>query len=166
MLAVLQRQLLLILTAGLVLTLGVAVYSYHSALNYEEQTDQVHRSYEVKEGLNTILRLLVDSESAQRGYLLTGDSSYLDPYREGVPQVEGRLSKLADLTRGNRAQQQMLADLRRLEEEKLAELQQTIQLHERGRDQDARRIVLSGRGKQGREEIGRSANSPRRKKDR
>ena len=33
---------------------------------------------------------MTDAESAQRGYLLTGDSSYLQPYTEAVANVEAR----------------------------------------------------------------------------
>src|SRR6266567_2803512 len=131
MLATLQRRLLLILTIGLLLTLAVVAYTCRAALGYDRLNDQVQRTHEVKEELSGVLRLLVDAETGQRGYLITGDALYLQPYQEATSQIEGRLARLADLTRDNSVQQQRTVELRRLEQEELAVLQRTVR-----RDQD------------------------------
>jgi hypothetical protein len=67
MLATLQRRLLLILTIGLFLTLGVVAYTCRAALGYDRLNDQVQRTHEVKEELSAVLRLVVDAETGQRG---------------------------------------------------------------------------------------------------
>src|SRR6266568_3050031 len=61
MLAALQRRLLLILTIGLFLTLGVVAYTCRAALGYDRLNDQVQRNHEVKEELSAVLRLVVDA---------------------------------------------------------------------------------------------------------
>jgi len=61
MLASLQRRLLLILTIGLFLTLGVVAYTCRAALGYDRLNDQVQRNHEVKEELSAVLRLVVDA---------------------------------------------------------------------------------------------------------
>ena len=93
MIAPSHRKLLLTLTAGLVLSLGVAVYSYHSAVVYERLTGQVQHTYEVKTQLSSVLRLLLDAETGQRGYLLTGDPLYLQPYQEAASEIEGQIGR-------------------------------------------------------------------------
>ena len=94
MLVTLQRRLLLILTIGLLLTLGVVAYTCRAALGYDRLNDQVQRTHEVKEELSAVLRLVVDAESGQRGYLITDDPVYLEPYRQATSQIDARLARL------------------------------------------------------------------------
>ncbi|MGA9208098.1 MAG: PAS domain S-box protein [Terriglobales bacterium] len=148
------------------LTLGGAAYSYRSALAYERLTSQLQHTHAVKEELNTVLHLLDDAETGQRGYLLTGDPSYLQPYNTAVSELDGRLSRLADLTKDDPTQRERVSQLRRLEQEKLAELRQTIQLHQQGKDQEALRIVLSGAGKRQMDELRREVTEAKTEEDR
>jgi PAS domain S-box-containing protein len=153
MLATLQRRLLLILTVGLFLTLGVVAYTCRAAMGYDRLNDQVQRNHEVKEELSAVLRLVVDAETGQRGYLITGDPVYLEPYQEATSQIDARLARLDRLTKTGAPQQQKMSELRRIEKEELAVLQQTIQLDEEGRDLEAGQLVLSGVGRQRMDEL-------------
>jgi PAS domain S-box-containing protein len=148
MLVALQRRLLIILTIGLFLTLGVVAYTCRTALGYDRLNDQVQRTHEVKEELSAVLRLVVDAESGQRGYLITDDPVYLEPYQEATSQIEARLARLDNLTKNSAPQQQKMHELRRVEQEELAVLQQTVQLDQEGRDMEAGQLVLSGVGRQ------------------
>src|SRR5229473_1287764 len=153
MLATLQRRLLLILTIGLFLTLCVVAYTCRAALGYDRLNDQIQRTHEVKEELSAVLRLVVDAETGQRGYLITDDPVYLEPYQAATSEIDGRLARLDSLTKNSASQQQRLQDLRRIEREELAVLQQTIQLDKEGRDLEAGQIVMSGVGKQRMDEL-------------
>jgi PAS domain S-box-containing protein len=149
----LQRRLLLILTIGLLLTLGVVAYTCRAALGYERLNDQVQRNHEVKEELSAVLRLVVDAETGQRGYLITDDPVYLQPYQEATSQIDARLARLDSLTKTSAPQQKKMYELRRIEKEELAVLQQTIQLDKEGRDLEAGQLVLSGVGRQRMDEL-------------
>jgi PAS domain S-box len=153
MLATLQRQLLLILTIGLFLILGVMAYTCRAALGYDRLNDQVRRNHEVKEELSAVLRLVVDAETGQRGYLITDDLGYLEPYQEATSQIDARLARLDSLTKNSRQQQQRMNELRRIEREELALLQQTVQLDKEGRDLEAGQLVLSGVGREKMDEL-------------
>lgn len=153
MLTDLRRRLFLTVTAGLFLSLGTAVYLYRSVEGHEKLTHQLQHTHEVKEELNAVLGLLVGAETAQRGYLLTGDPSYLQPYGAARTEIGGHLSRLADLTKDDPTQQARVSELRGLEQEKLAEMEQTIRLRDQGRDQEALRVVVSGTGKQQMEKL-------------
>jgi PAS domain S-box-containing protein len=166
MLATMQRRLLLILTIGLVLTLGVVAYTCRAALGYDRLNDQVQRTHEVKEELGAVLGLVVDAESGQRGYLITDDPAYLEPYQEATSQIEGRLAKLDSLTKNSAPQQQRMRELRRIEQEELAVLQQTVQLDKEGRDMEAGQLVLSGVGRQRMDELRRVVADMEREEDR
>jgi PAS domain S-box-containing protein len=153
MLASLQRRLLLILTVGLFLTLGVVAYTCRAAFGYDRLNDQVQRNHEVKEELSAVLRLVVDAETGQRGYLITDDPVYLKPYQEATSEIDARLARLDGLTKDSGVQQQRMHELRRIEKEELAVLQRTIQLDKEGRDLEAGQIVMSGVGKQRMDEL-------------
>src|SRR5260370_27923831 len=128
MLATLQRRLLLILTIGLFLTLGGVAYTCRAALGYDRLNDQVQRTHEVKEELSAVLRLVVDAETGQRGYLITDDAVYLLPYQEATSEIEARLARLDNITKNNPPQQKRWSDLRRIEQEELDGLRETIEL--------------------------------------
>ena len=166
MLVTLQRRLLLILTVGLFLTLGVVAYTCRAALGYDRLNDQVQRTHEVKEELSAVLRLVVDAESGQRGYLITDDPVYLEPYQEATSEIEARLVRLDNLTKNSAPQQQKMHDLRRIEQEELAVLQQTVQLDKENRDMEAGQLVLSGVGKQRMDELRRVVADMEKEEDR
>jgi hypothetical protein len=67
-------------------------------------------------------------ETGQRGFVITGDPSYLQPYADGVAQVEQTLTTLDDMLRDNPAQLASLSLLRVDTAQKLQELAQSIQL--------------------------------------
>jgi len=148
-----QQRLLLILTVGLLLTLGVVAYTCRAALGYDRLNDQVQRNHEVKEELSAVLGLVVDAETGQRGYLITDDPVYLEPYQEATSQIDSRLARLDSLTKTSARQQKKMEELRRIEREELAVLQQTIQLDKEGRDLEAGQLVLSGVGRQRMDEL-------------
>ena len=166
MLATLQRRLLLILTIGLILTLGVVAYTCRAALGYDRLNDQVQRTHEVKEELSAVLRLVVDAESGQRGYLITDDPVYLEPYREATSQIDARLARLENLTKSSAPQQLKMRELRRIEQQELTVLQQTVELDKEGRDMEAGQLVLSGVGRQRMDELRRIVADMEREEDR
>ncbi len=98
-------------------------------------------------GLDAVLSDLRDAETGQRGYLLTGDETYLEPYRQAVAIVDADLNRLEGLAADDRARRVRVADIRGRVAEKLSELQETIELRREKGPEAALRVVLSGRGK-------------------
>jgi len=150
----------------LLLTLAVVAYTCRAALGYDRLNDQVQRTHEVKEELSAVLRLVVDAETGQRGYLITDDPVYLEPYQQATSQIEARLARLDNLTKNSPPQQQRMYELRRIEQEELAVLQQTIQLDKAGRDMEAGQLMLSGVGRQRMDEFRRVVADMEKEEDR
>jgi CHASE3 domain sensor protein len=92
---------------------------------------------------------LLDVEASQRGYLLTGDSSYLERYNTALKQLPAHFaslrSELATRPHDERASE---SQLETLTEAKLAEAQETIHLRQQGYRHRAFGIIDSNRGKQ------------------
>jgi signal transduction histidine kinase len=108
------------------------------------------------------LQLITDAETAQRGFLLAGRPEYLEPYNRALaelPEVlEASLAFVADS-----GGQQDAANVRRLVDERLAELTTTIALGIAGRREQAVTIVTSDIGKERmngiRESLGRALDN-------
>ena len=89
---------------------------------------------------------LVDAETGQRGFLLTGEDRYLEPYRGAVQELPGELSALDGLLAQHPGESQNIGQLNALTNRKLAELRQTIELRRAQGAAPALDLVLSGQG--------------------
>ncbi len=91
---------LLLLAVGLVAYRGVDILTQTSY--------QVTRTHAAVSHVEALLSYMKDAETAQRGYLLTGDESYLEPFRSAAANVPRTLAELRQLIRDNPAQQARL----------------------------------------------------------
>ena len=112
-----------------------------------DSSRKVTHTHEVLVKLEHVLSLLKDAETGQRGFLLTGDERYLEPYRTVEGEIWKETDSLTSLTSDNLDQQRSLRQLARLSHEKLDELQETITDIRQGRREAALQIVRSDRGK-------------------
>ena len=72
----------------------------------ETTTQAVNHSYEVITEVDRLLIALMAAENRHRGYLLTGDQSYLDPAQDATAEVGQRLQRVLQLTSAQPAQQE------------------------------------------------------------
>jgi PAS domain S-box-containing protein len=127
--------------------------SYRNTTRFAESADLQKHTYEVLRTLDATKALLVDAEAGQRGYLLTGDETYLDTYRTSIKNLDQVTGHLKDLTSDNPNQQKRIQVLEPLIEQKLAELQRTIDLRRQGAVASANQVVMQGSGKQWMDQI-------------
>jgi CheY-like chemotaxis protein/CHASE3 domain sensor protein len=108
----------------------------------------VQHSFDVVEQLQALDLAVRDAETGQRGFLLTGDESYLQPYESARAAVPGELESLRRLTAENPRQQQQLDELARDTGTKMTELEQTVALRRAGNVAAAIAIVRTDRGRE------------------
>ncbi len=133
--------------AGVVLLLVVAVASLHSTLTLVDVTEEVGKTHALLAKLENLLSLTVDVETGARGYLVTGDDRYLEPYRAAVRLVDQRIGTLRAMLPEKPEQQERLNRVEQLLAEKVAFTQQQIDVLDREGFEAARRLVLTNRGK-------------------
>jgi PAS domain S-box-containing protein len=90
--------------------------------------------------------LLLEAETGQRGYLLTGDQKYLAPYNHAVSEIDHHIETLTRATADNPAQQANVDQLRFYAHQKLDELAETVQLYRSGKADQAKTMVLTDKG--------------------
>ncbi len=107
-----RRHLRAVFVVPLILAIilgGVFVLqTYYLQISMQE----VEHSYLVQTRSRTLLKLLLDMETSLRGYLLTGEEHFLQPYRAAAPEIGPSIDELQKLTRDDSAQQALVADLR------------------------------------------------------
>ena len=91
---------------------------------------------------------LMEAETGVRGYVITGDTSYLAPYRFARATLSSRLRGLRALTADNPAQQRRLDSLDALVATRLERFQWTVETRRTGGPAAAGRAVIGGRGKE------------------
>jgi PAS domain S-box-containing protein len=126
----------------------VAVVSYLSIVRLSENTARVEHTHEVLSNLDLLLAAATDSETAERGYVITGDESYLEPYRQAAAVVDDHIKRLRALMTDNRAQEQRLDSVVALVTERLDNLRTVIDLRKNQGFTAAQAEILTGKGKQ------------------
>ncbi len=142
------RLLVTALGCALALLIGVGAASYYTLNRQAATAGGVLHTQEVRTALAAMLSMLTDAETGQRGYLITGDEHYLEPYNSGVADLGNAIQRLRLLMADNSAQQQRLAVVERLVAARVARLEQVLNLRRAGDVEGARRGVLTGQGKQ------------------
>ena len=89
--------------------------------------ERAHRSQLREQALNDFAGLITDAESAQRGYLLTGESAYLIPYANFVTRIGQALDRLHDAYGGDENSSEF-HELRVLTGKELGELEDGVAL--------------------------------------
>ncbi|MCA3182133.1 CHASE3 domain-containing protein [Cupriavidus sp.] len=84
----------LLLAGGIVLTLAVLIASETGNLRLREGYTEAIRSQQLQSDLGALIAELVNAEAGQRGFLLTGKESYLDPYYKALPHISELMSRI------------------------------------------------------------------------
>jgi PAS domain S-box-containing protein len=131
----------------------VGLESYWYTVRVDRAADARKHSYEAQLAVDEVAGRLVDAETGQRGYLLTGDETYLEPYHEAIKGLDQAMEQVKALTAGNPNQQRLLQALEPLIEKELAELQVSIDLRRKEGFRTANQVVFAGQGKQWMDQI-------------
>ena len=87
---------------------------------------QYARSYDIKRALTSFQSVITAAESAQRGYLLTGQNAYLEPYKVAARNWRTEIDRLRRLSSDNPARLSRSVELETLTAAALNRLEQTI----------------------------------------
>ncbi|WP_137930563.1 CHASE3 domain-containing protein [Mesorhizobium comanense] len=117
---------------------------------------------EYQDLLSGLLSMAQDAESGQRGYLLTGEKSYLEPYQKAVDAIPGQFARIDAMTPPDDRLALQISHIKDALSQKQAELAQTIALYDRGDAAKALQLVHSGQGKAAMDEIRASMDTIRR----
>ncbi len=138
---ILQRNIALPLIAGIATALAFVglIFYLLSAMNWVEHSERVIGS------ANKVAKLAVDQETGMRGFLLTGDESFLEPYKLGKPKMDVDLDALKELVSDSQPQLERVNRIDALQEQwyKTAEFVITLKRN----NGNYAEVIRSGRAK-------------------
>ncbi|MEJ1959785.1 MAG: CHASE3 domain-containing protein [Nitrosomonadales bacterium] len=140
-------------TLALFILVTFGILSYRSTTEFMEAAELKTHTYQVLESLERVLSTMKDTETGQRGYVITGEDRYLEPYQSGTLSIDQTIQNLRRLTADNPNQQRRLDVMEPLVAAKLAELKETIALRRNKGFDAALKVVLTDRGKQAMDDI-------------
>src|ERR1700674_4374309 len=97
---------------ALMILLSIGVLSYRSTVRDEEDRGWVVHTHLVLEKLQAVRTDITQAETSQRGYVLTGEEMYLEPYQAGLDQFHRDIEEVQKLTADNPRQQNALVTLK------------------------------------------------------
>jgi signal transduction histidine kinase len=108
---------------------------------------EIH-TYQVSGAIDVLLLDLENMETGQRGYIITGQDIFLEPYNAGLADVNKTFQTLQKLTADNSVQQKNLAQMKPLIDAKIADMQNNISLRTNSGFPAAQANVSNDTGKQ------------------
>jgi signal transduction histidine kinase len=136
--------LILALVAALVL-IGINEAGYNrSARALERIEDYAHTRHAV----SRLLQQVLDAETGSRGYLLTGDPRYLQPYDAALADIGQNLDSLRKAYPADSPEATTLNQLTRNVQRKLAEMDMTVRLRKQGNEDTWKFVLTTDMGKE------------------
>ena len=142
----------LALQIGIPTLLALMAWNAYLAVSHLKRMQKITvltmESSAIQAELSAVLKDLTDMETGQRGFLLTGDATYLQPYSDAKGRVETNFVALrAALTNRRQHDQSLVSQLASLASAKQAEMERTISLRQRGYRLRSFRVVDTNEGK-------------------
>jgi signal transduction histidine kinase/AmiR/NasT family two-component response regulator len=139
---------LLAFACALLAILAIGFVSYTEMTVLANSSARVQHSYDVLQTLHELNTALTDTETNQRGFLLTQDSTYLNQYDAAIAQIRLALTELRRLTGSEPTTGDAIGQLAQLAGAKLDEMQRAIHAIQRGEQHGALELFGTGPGRQ------------------
>jgi len=144
----LDRKLAAAAAVALILLAINAALTWTNMRGLRDALDWVGHSRAVLLGLSDTLSAVADAETGQRGYLITGNFGYLDPYIAARRTLSAGLDRLGQQTVDNRAQNARVREIGQLVWARMDRLDHGIRVRQEQGFDAARDTIASGLGKQ------------------
>src|SRR5712691_7851236 len=152
------------LRIGVPALLAFMAWNVYLAVNHLTRMQKIAaltlESSAIQADLSGVLKDLTDMETGQRGYLLTADPAYLQPYNDAQGRIATDFARLrAGLAGGAEREQSLEPQLESLTKSKQAEMERSISLRQQGYRHRSFKLVNTNEGKDYMDEIRRIVSS-------
>lgn len=121
-----KRNLLYGLGTALILLFFSSFASYFSIKTLIDNSQMVRKSNQIIKDLDNVFSLVKDAETGQRGYLLTGDQVFLEPYTKSKDKISGALDQLSSEISNTATQSKNLEKLKSSVNDRLEILEKNL----------------------------------------
>lgn len=128
----------------LLLISGVALWTLRQVAESDSWVDHTH---EVISANQHLLSDVTDAQSAERGYIITGEEAYLEQFRSASADIRPSTENLVQLTADSSEQQSRIRSLQALVDERVAVLDDAMRQRTESGFDAARAVVMAGQGR-------------------
>jgi signal transduction histidine kinase len=137
----------LLLVAGAIIVFLNAWWAFQAVRTLATNALWLAHSWQVVHQVERVLGSVVNAETGERGYLISGLDSYLEPYTTARQELPGELSQLQSLISDNPSQQGRGRDLLATIDRRMLVLQRAIEMRSHGGPDLSAPLLISGPGK-------------------
>lgn len=105
------------------------------------------KTFAVIGAAHRVLHNLEDAETGQRGYLLTGDESYLKPYQQAIKDLDDTVTRLREAVGDDKRSDDLVRSVERAKTDKVGELARSVELARSGNRDGAIALVRTNEGR-------------------
>jgi signal transduction histidine kinase/CHASE3 domain sensor protein/CheY-like chemotaxis protein len=139
-------RIVLTFSLSILILLIVGTYAFQSTKQYKSSSEWVSHTQEVINEAQSILLSVEDIETAQRGYVITGDEKFLTPYNAGLTALPKSHLRLRQLVHDNPSQRELLVKINQLIIQKTVFAERTINVRSKVGFNAAQDLIESGEG--------------------
>ncbi|MHA6297266.1 sensor histidine kinase [Devosia sp. CAU 1758] len=138
------RRLAIWVSLGLICLAAISALMLMQGI--DRQLRDINQTYAVRNAARELTHALSQAEASQRGYLLTADAQFLQPYREAVSSLDRRVAALMEMTADDPEQGARVASITGDITSKMAEMNRTVELVTSQRSDEAQTLTETGMG--------------------
>ena len=140
-----ERKIQISFAFALVLVILIGAVSYRGVGQLSENSASVEQAQKLIASIQSLLSMVTDAETAQRGYTLTGNEGSLKPYKAALRQLDDKFQELRGLTRNDVLQQRRLAILEPLVTKRMNLSREVIEVRRSQGFRAAQRLTAGGK---------------------
>ncbi|MDT3405641.1 response regulator [Mucilaginibacter terrae] len=125
-----RAQVMIGFAVAIILVFALGIFSYKSIRQLEQNQEEVDHSQQLVTASRQTLQLLIDAETGTRGYVATGQTAFLDPYKATVTKLGLNLTKLEGLVENDPDQQENINNLITSANDKLVTMKNNIDMRD------------------------------------
>jgi signal transduction histidine kinase len=136
--------------------LAAAFLIFINEVSFQQSTTavaQMEQAQQTRSAINRLVRQMLDAETGQRGYLLTGDPRYLEPYNTATRDIVQNLDALGRLFPPNMDQRSDFDIMSNHVSRKLAEMDLSVRMRKEGNEDGWKFVLTTDVGKEQMEAI-------------
>jgi PAS domain S-box-containing protein len=143
----LEKRNLIFLLIAVIALISIIVIIFYNDQKVKSSNDSVEHAQEVIRKSDNIFSDILNIESGSRGYILTGNQTFLTHFNIALTEINRDLLKLTELTKDNPNQRQKIDLLKKMIEERLVFTKYSIEVRNQSGLNNAAKIVASEKGK-------------------
>jgi len=141
-----DKRVLIGFTITMLVLLMLGIFSYHSTQRLMDASNLETHASRVMNTAERVVKAMIDMESGQRGFLITGTEDFLEPYYDASSHIDSYLNRLDSLTDKDSVQQGKIDSLRVMVTHQTQWIQNVVELRRQSFEQ-AQALVATGQGK-------------------